>query len=154
VLLGTINLSSRQPGAFSPEHVEIAQDVADNLAVAIQHAKLNERVAAHAADLELRVSERTLELSEANTKLRESEERVRSLYDNTPVMMHSLDEKGCLLEVNQFWLETMGYERHEVIGRPVVDFAAPEFRDLVKNVVMPRLARDGFINNVEVQGLK
>ena len=154
VLLGTLNLSSRHADAFSPEHVEIAQDVADNLAVAIQHASLNERVADHAADLERRVKERTLELSETNAKLRESEERLRALYDTTPVMMHSLDENGCLLEVNQFWLDTLGYDRDEVMGRPVIDFASPEYRDAVKNVVMPRLARDGFIKDVEVQGLK
>lgn len=153
-LIGTLNLGSNKIAAFSAEHVEIAQDVADSLAVAIRHAHLNQRVENHAADLERRVGERTLELSEANSRLRESEERVRALYNNTPVMMHSLDENGHLLEVNQFWLDTLGYERGEVIGQPVVNFAPPEFRDIVKNVVMPRLARDGFIKDVEVQGLK
>jgi formate hydrogenlyase transcriptional activator len=153
-LIGTLNLGSERVAAFTAEHIEIAQEVADSLAVAIHQARLHQEVQNHAAELEQRVAERTTELSESNLRLHESEERIRSLYDNTPVMMHSLDENGCLLEINQFWLDTLGYERHEVIGRPVVDFASPEFRDIVKNVVMPRLARDGFIKDVEVQGLK
>ena len=153
-LIGTLNLGSEHVAAFTEEHIDIAQEVADSLAVAIHQARLHQEVRNHAAELEQRVAERTAELSESNLRLHESEERIRSLYDNTPVMMHSLDENGCLLEINQFWLDTLGYERHEVIGRPVVDFASPEFREIVKNVVMPRLARDGFIKDVEVQGLK
>lgn len=153
-LIGTLNLGSERIAAFTPEHIEIAQEVADSLAVAIHQARLNQEVQRHADDLEKRVAERTAELSETNHRLYESEERIRSLYDNTPVMMHSLDQAGCLLEINQFWLDTLGYERHEVIGKPVVNFAAPEFRDIVKDVVMPRLAREGFIKDVEVQGLK
>ena len=153
-LMGTLNLGSERAAAFTAEHIEIAQEVADSLAVAIHQARLNQEVQLHAEKLERRVAERTAELSESNRRLHESEERIRSLYDNTPVMMHSLDGNGCLLEVNQFWLDTLGYERSEVIGKPVVNFASPEFRDIVKNVVMPSLARDGFIKDVEVQGLK
>src|SRR6185295_19299232 len=153
-LMNTLNLGSERAAAFTAEHIEIAQEVADSLAVAIRQARLNQEVQLHAAELEKRVAERTVELSESYRRLHESEERIRSLYDNTPVMMHSLDGNGCLLEVNQFWLDTLGFERSEVIGKPVVNFASPEFRDIVKNVVMPSLARDGFIKDVEVQGLK
>ena len=39
-LIGTLNLASDQPGAFQPEHISIAQEVADSLAVAIQQARL------------------------------------------------------------------------------------------------------------------
>ena len=153
-LIGTLNLGSEREANFTAEHIEIAQEVADSLAVAIHQAHLLQKVQRHAEELEQRVAERTVALSESNERLQESEERVRSLYDNTPVMMHSLDENGCLIEVNQFWLDTLGYERDEVIGRPVVNFVAREFRDQVKNVVIPRLARDGFIKDVEVQALK
>jgi|GEM_PF-406860 len=153
-LIGTLNLGSTQVAAFSAEHVEIAQDVADSLAVAIRHAHLNQQVANHAADLEQRVADRTLELSEANLRLRESEERLRALYNNTPVMMHSIDEHGCILDVNEFWLHTLGYERSEVIGRPVVAFAAPEYQTYVREELMPRLARDGFVKDAEAQACK
>ena len=146
-LVGTLNLGYEEVRGFTEEHIEIAQEVADSLAVAIHQARLNQQIQNHAEALEQRVAARTAEL-------RESEERLRSLYDNTPVMMHSLDENGRILEVNQFWLDNLGYRRGEVIGRPVVEFASPEFRDTVQYVIMPRLARDGFIRDVEVQGVK
>jgi formate hydrogenlyase transcriptional activator len=153
-LIGTLNLGSPEVAAFSVEHVEIAQDVADSLAVAIRHAHLNQQVAQHAADLERRVTERTAELSEANSRLRESEDRVRALYNNTPIMMHSVDANGFVLDVNEFWLQTMGYERWEVIGRPVVNFAAPEYQTQVRDELMPRLVRDGFVKDAETQASK
>ncbi|HYR87417.1 MAG TPA: sigma 54-interacting transcriptional regulator [Terriglobia bacterium] len=153
-LIGVLNLGSREPAPFPAEYIEIAEEVADSLAVAIRDAHLNQMAERHAAELEQRVTKRTAELSEVNARLRESEERVRSLYDNTPIMMHSIDEHGCVLDVNEFWLKTLGYERSEVIGRPVVNFAAPEYTRLVQEDFMPRLVREGFIKDVEVQGLK
>jgi PAS domain S-box-containing protein len=153
-LVGTLNLGFASTGAFSCEHVEIAQEVSDSLAVAIRQAHLNAQVQRHADELEQRVVQRTAELSEANQKLQESRERIRSLYDNTPIMMHSLDQQGRVIEVNEHWLRTLGYTRDEVIGQPVVNFAAPESRGPVQEVLIPRLAREGFIKDAEVQGLK
>jgi len=153
-LIGTLNLGFARADAFSAEDIEIAHEVADSLAVAIRQAHLNSQVERHAEQLEQRVQERTAELSNANTKLQESEERIRSLYDNTPILMHSLDQQGRVLEVNEHWLKTLGYERSEVIGRPVGNFTAPESRALVQDVLIPRLAREGFIKDAEVQGLK
>jgi PAS domain S-box-containing protein len=48
----------------------------------------------------------------------------------------------------------MGYERSEVIGRPVANFAAPEYQAHVRDELMPKLALDGFVKDVEVQGAK
>jgi formate hydrogenlyase transcriptional activator len=152
-LIGVLNLSSSALAAFSAEYIEIAQEVADSLAVAIRHAHLNQVAEHHAAELEQRVMRRTAELSEVNARLRESEDRVRSLYNNTPIMMQSIDDRGCLLDVNEFWLRTLGYEREEAIGKPVVEFAAPEYRPFVQDELFPRLAEQGFIKDVEVQAL-
>jgi PAS domain S-box-containing protein len=153
-LIGVLSLGSRESGPFPAEYIEIAEEVADSLAVAIRHAHLNQMAEHHTDELEQRVRERTLELSEVNSRLRESEERVRSIYNNTPIMMQSIDERGCLADVNSFWLKTLGYDRNEVIGRPVVNFAPPEYESVIKDELLPRLVRDGFVKDVEVQGLK
>jgi PAS domain S-box-containing protein len=63
---------------------------------------------------------------EAEQALRESEERFRTLYHKTPAMLQSIDAKGRLVGVSDFWLEAMGYEYNEVIGRPVSDFLFPQ----------------------------
>jgi formate hydrogenlyase transcriptional activator len=58
----------------------------------------------------------------AERALRESEARYRSLYNDTPVMLHSIDNDGRLVAVNDHWLRVMGYTRDEVLGRHVTDF--------------------------------
>src|SRR5262245_948167 len=40
--IGTFNLNADQPGTFSAEHIEIAREVANSLAVAIRHAQMTE----------------------------------------------------------------------------------------------------------------
>ncbi len=61
-LIGALNLGSDRPGAFADEHVDIAREVANSLAIAMQQAHLHEQVERHAAELEQRVTERTAEL--------------------------------------------------------------------------------------------
>src|SRR6266702_6053594 len=59
------------PGQFPPEHVSIAQEVANQLAIAIAQSRLDERVKRHAVDLEEQVGARTRELRTANDRLEE-----------------------------------------------------------------------------------
>jgi len=41
--------------------------------------------------------------------LQESEARFRLLYERAPLPYQSLDEAGHFIEVNQSWLDVMGY---------------------------------------------
>jgi PAS domain S-box-containing protein len=50
-LIGSLNLGSSRPDAFTYEHVEIARELADQLAVAIQNARLQRQVRYHAHEL-------------------------------------------------------------------------------------------------------
>jgi len=59
--------------------------------------------------------------------LRGSEERFRALYDHAPLGYQSLDKDGRLLTVNPMWLQTLGYNREEVIGAWFGDFLAQEY---------------------------
>ena len=52
-LIGALNLASDQPESFTPEHVVIAREVSDMLAVAIQNARLFEQVRAGRKRLQL-----------------------------------------------------------------------------------------------------
>jgi PAS domain S-box-containing protein len=56
----------------------------------------------------------------------ESEERFRLLFQRAPIAYQSLDQEGRILEVNQQWLELLGYSREEVIGRWIGDFLTPD----------------------------
>src|SRR5882672_2784524 len=61
-LIGSVSFGG-PTGEFPPERVRIAQEVAAQLAIVITQARLQERVARHAEELEERVQERTGELS-------------------------------------------------------------------------------------------
>ncbi|MCG2720506.1 MAG: PAS domain S-box protein, partial [Thermodesulfovibrionales bacterium] len=60
----------------------------------------------------------------AQKRLKESEQRFRLLYEQSPAPYQSLDEEGNILDVNNAWLETLGYEKSEVIGKWFGDFLA------------------------------
>ena len=101
-----------------------------------------------AAELEKRVAERT-------AALKESEERHRFLYEHTPVMMHSLDKNARLASVNQYWLDTLGYEREEVLGRPVTDFQTkPSGAFAIDYHFKERFLKTGLATNLELQFIK
>jgi PAS domain-containing protein len=58
----------------------------------------------------------------AEEALRESDKRYRSLYNDTPAMLHSIDRNGRLLSVSNYWLEKLGYRREDVIGQNLTDY--------------------------------
>ncbi|MHB1036251.1 MAG: PAS domain-containing sensor histidine kinase [Pirellulales bacterium] len=60
----------------------------------------------------------------AEKLLTESEAKFRLLYENAPLGYQSLNEEGRLIEVNQAWLNLLGYSREEVMGRWFGDFLA------------------------------
>lgn len=61
--------------------------------------------------------------------LRESEERFQLLFERAPLGYQSLDANGNFIEVNQQWLDTLGYKKSEVIGKWFGDFLSPEYKD-------------------------
>ena len=74
--------------------------------------------------------ERTLhllkqEISErehAETALRESERRFRSLGENAPDIIYTLALDGTFTYVNPVWEETLGHKKEEVLSRHFADF--------------------------------
>jgi PAS domain S-box-containing protein len=86
-------------------------------------------------ELEIRVEERTAEISRANELLRKeiiqrkqvekvlqsSEERYRVLYEDNPSMYFTVDVEGNVLSVNHFGAEQLGYTPEELVGHSVLD---------------------------------
>jgi len=68
-LIGQLDLFAQHIRSFTSEHQEIASEVANQLAVAIQQARLREQLQRYANQLEQRVTERTAALQEANEQL-------------------------------------------------------------------------------------
>lgn len=97
--------------------------------------------------------------------LEEKSKLFQDLYDNAPLPYQSLDENGHLIEVNTAWLDTMGYERKEVIGRSFNDFLdakdqdhfkenSPWFKDLdeILGIEFDLLKKNGSFITVKFDG--
>jgi PAS domain S-box-containing protein len=75
------------------------------------------------------------------------------LYDNAPLSYQSLDTNTQIIDVNNTWLETMGYEREEVIGRYFREFMTPKSAKLI-NERFPTIIKNGEIHNDEFEMIK
>ncbi len=79
--------------------------------------------------------------------LEESLSNYRNIYNLTPVMMHSIDPSGKLVSVSNFWLEKLGYQRHEVIGRNLRDFLTEDSKKDAE-IILPVFFEKGSIYDV------
>jgi PAS domain S-box-containing protein len=95
--------------------------------------------------------ENITERKQAELALKQSEAKYRLLYNETPVLLHSIDRNGTLVEVNDYWLKTLGYERGEVIGRKIADFFTEASRKYAQEVVQPAFFRDGIAKDISYQ---
>jgi two-component system sensor histidine kinase UhpB len=122
LILGTIT----QVREFSEEEIGLLRTVSNQLVLGIQNARLHTEMTEYAKQLEAEIAERKL----AEKQIEESEERYRTLSDAAFEGIVQT-EKGIVLDVNQAILDILGYEKEELIGKPVMEFVAPEDRDLV-----------------------
>ena len=77
--------------------------------------------------------------------------KYRTLYRSTPAMLHTLDTDGNIVTITDHWLQKLGYERREVIGRPITDFYGVAERERFAGARMPEAINRGDFNNLERQ---
>jgi len=89
---------------------------------------------------------------EAEAALKESEQRFRSIVENSPnmIMVHS---GGVFVYLNPTAVRLFGIEnQHEYIGKPVLEVVDPEFRDFVRERIR-NLGSSGQTNNTAEEKL-
>ena len=87
--------------------------------------------------------------AEATGRLRE----LGGIQDLLPLPYQSLDSNGRLLNVNEKWLEKLGYCREEVIGHWFGEFLTPEFSELFRER-FERFKRVGAVENFDFRMLR
>ncbi len=92
-LIGALNLAAVAADAFAREHQDLLRQVADQLAIAIRQAQLQDQIQRHARELEQRVANRTLELS--------------ALYEVASLASQPLDLETMLSQSLQLILEVI-----------------------------------------------
>ena len=121
-LIGVLNVCSAEEHAFGPAAIEIAQEVASSLAVAIRQAQLQERVERYANELEDRVAARTADLER-------SENRLAAILNALPDLVFVVDHEGRYLEILtskedllfRALAEMKGRRFHDILPAPVAD---------------------------------
>jgi PAS domain S-box-containing protein len=112
-LIGAVSFGGESE-QFPAEQIQIAQEVATQLAIAITQARLLERVRRHAADLE-----------SANRELRESERRFSDLLGNVQLLSVMLDREARITYCNEHLLRLAGWRAEEVIGKSWIELFIP-----------------------------
>jgi PAS domain S-box-containing protein len=74
----------------------------------------------------------------AEKALRNSEERFKSLSENSPIIIFTLNEKGAVTYVNQAWERILGHKRSQLLGRPFNEIILPS-RDQNHELIFAQL---------------
>ncbi len=91
----------------------------------------------------------------AEAALRESEERFRNLCTQAPVMLMSFEPDGRVRDVSNYWLQTMGYERHEIARHDAWRLITPESQvRLQKAIEENRRNRQTVIKNLPLRAIR
>ncbi|MBT3225031.1 MAG: PAS domain S-box protein [Deltaproteobacteria bacterium] len=104
-------------------------------------------------EMALYVSRVDTERKKVEEELRLEKEKFQLLYERAPLSYQSLDENGCFIDVNNEWLDQLGYTKEEVIGKSFGDFIHPEWADHFKEN-FPRFKSMGEILGVEFNMMK
>ena len=126
---GVLSTHTTRQRIFNQDDINFIQAIANILAQAVERHQIEEL-------------------------LRVSEERYRSMYDNTPVMQHSIDSQGTLISVSNYWLEKLGYKREEVLGRKSIQFLTEESQKYATEIVLPQFFQQGFCRDIPYQLVK
>jgi PAS domain S-box-containing protein len=149
-VLGALAIYAADPDAFDEDEVQLLKELADDLSYGI--VALRTRAACQVAEealrrardeLELRVEQRTAELSRANALLtreisgREraqaallsSERLYRQLTEGILEAIVVTDERGRIKLFNPAAQRAFGYEQHEVLGQPLSLLITPDDRE-------------------------
>jgi len=120
--LGVLNVLADSPWTFSQADAELLSLFATQAAIAIRNARLYEQA-----------QQEIVERKRAEEELRESEEKFRTLAEQSPNMIF-INKKGRVVYANKKCEEIMGYKREEFCSHDFdfLTLIAPESIDFVK----------------------
>jgi PAS domain S-box-containing protein len=85
----------------------------------------------------------------ADTLLKTSEEKFRQFFAHTPEFCYIVSSGGVILDVNDWALQGLGYERGDLVGKPLSMVYAPESIPKMKDL-FARWKEKGEIRNEEM----
>ncbi|MCH8011556.1 MAG: PAS domain S-box protein [Candidatus Marinimicrobia bacterium] len=141
-LVGPLRKGEKKKIVFETVHKRKDQSIYD-VEVHLQLMK-HEREALFTAII-LDVTER----KGAEEALREAEQKFRQFFENEPAYCYMVSPEGTILDVNRAATEILGYEKEELVGRPLKDIYVPEsLRKMEENI--EKWQKTGKLKDVEM----
>jgi len=142
--LGAISLVSAESRLrYTTEDLELAEELARRITVAIENARLYHTAQQLNQELEQRVVERT-------GQLRESEEKFSKAFLASPAAMSIASASdGRYMDVNKSMAEMTGYSREELLGHTSLELGLVDHEARAK--ILQAAKEHGFVRDVEIQ---
>lgn len=113
-------------------HFGIQRDITERKLAEESLRDLNQQIAAHAAELEQRVEERTAELSTINARLRDSEERLSGIFQTAMDAIVVVDREGSISMLNSAAERMLRCTQAQAVGKPIEALLTSEMHALLK----------------------
>ncbi|MGA7877618.1 MAG: cache domain-containing protein, partial [Desulfoferrobacter sp.] len=114
-VIGTLSFGAKNRAHFAPDNLDLMKTVADQVAIAMERIKLIKELQRSQDELELRIQERTMELSSANEELRQVPSRLISAQEEERKRLAAElhDSIGQTLAALKFGVETVLSRRNQ-----------------------------------------
>ena len=109
-VLGFLNVDSATPGFFTIAHARRLQAFANQVAIALENARLYQELRQYSTHLEEMVQERT-------QALRDQQARVQAILDAAGESIFFTDREGTILYANPATTRLTGYALEEIVGQ-------------------------------------
>jgi len=163
-LIGALNVGAESLDAFEGQSAAVIRELADTVAVAIRNARLDEQVRRHAAELEERVKDRTMELEAFSYSVSHDLQTPLRAIDGFSAMLlddyaHRLDDEGVRrLDIIRASIKGMkqlidDLLRFYRLGRQQMQHSRIDMDALVRDVVAGLPGRAGRDTQFEVEPL-
>ncbi|MFD1293902.1 PAS domain S-box protein [Lutibacter holmesii] len=99
------------------------------------------------------LKENEIQLQKEKEAVKKSNEKYLALYNQSPFALQSLDKNGKILEVNNKWLQILGYTKNEVLNTSFKKFVHPDSLENFE-VNFKKFLNEGLQKNIEYKLLK
>jgi PAS domain S-box-containing protein len=124
--IGLLYLENNEfSGAFSASKLEIIKILCAQAAISIENAKLYEEMIHLNQNLQAEIETRNL----AENSLKQSQETLQSIIDNSPAVIYLKDEVGQYLLVNNQFEAIFNLSRQEIIGKTDIALFPPDIAE-------------------------